>query len=446
MTPKRLQILQPLTSQPWPLTTVACRYFASSSEIKTNHKPNPPKPSLYQVLFPKDPTPKPTKANLSHSNSNSTTPSDDPEPPRISLQDDQELGEWMKQLHFNFLHNSNKTDTEHKDADIPTVLILSAPRDLLESDFYRVSPKGQHVQGWTSGPDKVIQFRSPNHLTPNELYYLFFPSRASATYYLSLLKHQHSLARSALFSLLSLPSPSTPSDPLPYSLIPPHTPSIPSSLHPLSSLVSSYFSHTLPKSRQATTPRLPLFQPLFTALSATTTSTTTGDNHPYSHPHPPQQNFILLRLHNGKIAHKALHQFIRADSANNRNGLHWALLTREQMDRYRCEQVTPLRGTLSYAKLPESYKQQLQQQKGHVNEEEEEEGEEGTRGVGDIVYYQGRGVENYKKKGVINVYSRFIIGFEHPTEAKRFARCWHKKKLVDEVRGQRMVCNTTVLW
>lgn len=52
-----------------------------------------------------------------------------------------------------------------------------------------------------------------------------------------------------------------------------------------------------------------------------------------------------------------------------------------------------------------------------------------------------------KKKGEeIKVYSRFLIGFDHPSEAKRFARCWHKKEVVDQVRGQRMVCNTTVLW
>ncbi|KAK0735794.1 hypothetical protein B0T21DRAFT_192185 [Apiosordaria backusii] len=297
MTPKRLQILQPLTSKQWPLSTVAYRHFASSSDIKTNHKPQPPKPSLYQLLFPKDPTPKPSKASHS-TTSTSNTSNDDLEPPRISLQDDQELSEWMKQLHS---HTSSKTDTGHKEADIPTVLILSAPRDLLESDFYRVAPQGQHVQGWTSGPDKVIQSRSQTTLTPQELYYLFFPSRPSATYYLSILKHQHSLARTTLLSLLSSPHPFPPlpspfhtpsSPPLPKDNLrpppPPHLPHLLLQPHP----------PQIPPANLQTLPFIPAFipAPLFPLLPYPNNNTnTTNNNNPRKlppakfHPPPPPQ-------------------------------------------------------------------------------------------------------------------------------------------------------------
>ncbi|KAK4640322.1 hypothetical protein QC761_0090770 [Podospora bellae-mahoneyi] len=220
MPPKRLQILQPLTSQPWQLTAVARRHFASSSEPKTNHQKRT-KPSLYNRLFPKASTPQPSKASpLGNTTTATAAQNDDPEPPRISLHDDQELGEWLKQLQSTFADDSTTTTTTDKDPNAPTVLILSAPRDLLESDFYRVSPSGQHVQGWTSGPDKVIQHRTPHHLSPTEIFYLFFPSRPSALSYLSLLKTQHSLSRSALPSYLSSPLPPppnpylTPSSPL----------------------------------------------------------------------------------------------------------------------------------------------------------------------------------------------------------------------------------------
>ncbi|KAK4651413.1 hypothetical protein QC762_605995 [Podospora pseudocomata] len=229
MPPKRLQILQPLTSQPWQLTTVARRHFTSSSEPKTNHQKRT-KPSLYNRLFPKASTPQPSKASpLGNTTTATAAQNDDPEPPRISLHDDQELGEWLKQLQSTFADDTTTTTTTDKNPNAPTVLILSAPRDLLESDFYRVSPSGQHVQGWTSGPDKVIQHRTPHHLSPTEIFYLFFPSRPSALSYLSLLKTQHSLSRSALLSRLSSPLP-----PPPIHTSLPHPPSHPDHnlLHP----------------------------------------------------------------------------------------------------------------------------------------------------------------------------------------------------------------------
>ncbi|KAK4204198.1 hypothetical protein QBC40DRAFT_345766 [Triangularia verruculosa] len=425
MTPKRLRILQPLTSKPWQLITTARRHFASSSDIKTNHKPKSAKPSLYDVLFPKAPTPKPTTA--SPSNRNTTSPKDDPEPPRISLQDDDELGEWMKQLHFTFLHDSNKTDTQDQKADVPTVLILSAPRDLQESDFYRVAPQGQHVQGWTSGPDKVIQLRSQTHLTPLELYYLFFPSRASATYYLSLLKQQHSHSRSLLLSHLSSSPLSRPSSPIPYSLIPPTTPTIPSTLHPVSSLTSHYFTHHLPQSPLPPSSRLlPLLHPLSPHLSFPPIDF-------------PQQNFVLLRLTNGKLPPRSLYHFLHLDTLQNRNRLPWALLTREQQKKYKILQLSPLPATRSYVKLPEGYTQKQQQQQ--QQQQQGQEGEEGEETTQIKLKPSDLG-----EKGELKVYSRFLLGFEHPAEAKRFARCWHKKELVDTLRDQRVICNTTVLW
>lgn len=387
MPPKRLHILQPLTSQPWQLTTVARRHFASSSEPKTNHQKRT-KPSLYNRLFPKASTPQPSKASpLGNTTTATAAQNDDPEPPRISLHDDQELGEWLKQLQSTFADDTTTTTTTDKDPNAPTVLILSAPRDLLESDFYRVSPSGQHVQGWTSGPDKVIQHRTPHHLSPTEIFYLFFPSRPSALSYLSLLKTQHSLSRSALLSRLSSPPPPTPQS-IPHSLIPPHIPTITSSIHPLSSLQTSFLTSTLPKTNQARL--LPIPQPFSDV---------------------PQQaagNFILLRLSNGKLTPRYLSHLIQNDDAP------WGILPKTRKK----GAITPLRATMSYVGLPES-------------QNDNSTGDTGGK----------------KKKGEeIKVYSRFLIGFDHPSEAKRFARCWHKKEVVDQVRGQRMVCNTTVLW
>ncbi|CAP71233.1 uncharacterized protein PODANS_6_5995 [Podospora anserina S mat+] len=217
MPPKRLHILQPLTSQPWQLTTVARRHFASSSEPKTNHQKRT-KPSLYNRLFPKASTPQPSKASpLGNTTTATAAQNDDPEPPRISLHDDQELGEWLKQLQSTFADDTTTTTTTDKDPNAPTVLILSAPRDLLESDFYRVSPSGQHVQGWTSGPDKG-SLPPPPFLAP--------PQRLTASYTPPPPPPPPPLPNPHLLPLLPLP-PLTPILPLP-----PQNPTLPLPLRP----------------------------------------------------------------------------------------------------------------------------------------------------------------------------------------------------------------------
>ncbi|EKD21508.1 hypothetical protein MBM_00621 [Drepanopeziza brunnea f. sp. 'multigermtubi' MB_m1] len=66
------------------------------------------------------------------------------------------------------------------------VLVLSScSTSLEESDFYRVTAQGEHVEDWTRGIVKVIPARDNMTLEPLGKYYLVFSSLAAASDYLS---------------------------------------------------------------------------------------------------------------------------------------------------------------------------------------------------------------------------------------------------------------------
>ncbi|KAL5331683.1 hypothetical protein ACEPPN_001219 [Leptodophora sp. 'Broadleaf-Isolate-01'] len=66
-----------------------------------------------------------------------------------------------------------------------SVLVLQGcSKTLEESDFYRVGPKGNHLESWTSGILKVIPARDNITLEPLGQYFLLFSSLAAARLYL----------------------------------------------------------------------------------------------------------------------------------------------------------------------------------------------------------------------------------------------------------------------
>ncbi|KAG4437067.1 hypothetical protein IFR05_007442 [Cadophora sp. M221] len=66
-----------------------------------------------------------------------------------------------------------------------SVLVLQGcSKTLEESDFYRVGPKGDHIESWTSGILKVIPARDNITLEPLGQYFLLFSSLAAARLYL----------------------------------------------------------------------------------------------------------------------------------------------------------------------------------------------------------------------------------------------------------------------
>ncbi|KAK3390414.1 hypothetical protein B0H63DRAFT_507761 [Podospora didyma] len=115
------------------------------------------------------------------------------------LPPDSDLQEWLRdvaELDSGRLPAPSATDVKQ---DGPTVIVLnSASRSLLESDFYRLAPQGQHVDGWAGGIVKVVQARSKATKEPLGQYFIFFDTRAAAMAYSKEVRRLHGLSRRML--------------------------------------------------------------------------------------------------------------------------------------------------------------------------------------------------------------------------------------------------------
>ncbi|KAL8715005.1 MAG: hypothetical protein Q9220_000962 [cf. Caloplaca sp. 1 TL-2023] len=93
----------------------------------------------------------------------------------------------------------------------PAILVLSrASKSLIEADFRRLVPQGQHIEGWTGPGDiwKVIPARDPTTLQQINHYYLLFPNPAYARTYQNRVTKLHNLAQT--HTLKSIESPILP--------------------------------------------------------------------------------------------------------------------------------------------------------------------------------------------------------------------------------------------
>lgn len=80
-----------------------------------------------------------------------------------------------------------------------TVVVISGTSpSLMDTDFYRIAPEGQHVEGWAGGLVKVIQARDAISFEPLGQYYLMFHSRPSALAYVNEVWRLHELSRKML--------------------------------------------------------------------------------------------------------------------------------------------------------------------------------------------------------------------------------------------------------
>lgn len=80
-----------------------------------------------------------------------------------------------------------------------TVVVISGTSpSLIDTDFYRIAPDGQHVEGWAGGLVKVIQAHDSISYEPLGQYYLMFYSRPSALAYVDEVRRLHELSRRML--------------------------------------------------------------------------------------------------------------------------------------------------------------------------------------------------------------------------------------------------------
>lgn len=80
-----------------------------------------------------------------------------------------------------------------------TVVVISGTSpSLMDTDFYRIAPEGQHMEGWAGGLVKVVQAHDSISYEPLGQYYLMFHTRPSALAYVNEVRRLHELSRKLL--------------------------------------------------------------------------------------------------------------------------------------------------------------------------------------------------------------------------------------------------------
>lgn len=85
-------------------------------------------------------------------------------------------------------------------------------KSLVESDFRRIAPKGQHIDEWTGPGDilKIVPVRDPNTLEPAGRYYMLFPNPAYARTYQNHVIRLHRIAKTYTPTSIESPLPLQP--------------------------------------------------------------------------------------------------------------------------------------------------------------------------------------------------------------------------------------------
>jgi hypothetical protein len=156
---------------------------------------------------------------------------------------------------------------------------------------------------------------------------------------------------------------------------------------------------------------------------------------------------VLVRLVGSKITLQAMLDALQADEAERNQP--WRLIDDQpppgpdpdpgQGKPHWPRPVVPLRAgsaEIRHSELsgPEPSTNSAKDTEGLVAEEEEDgDAAPWSEGAG--------GRDSPREVG----YTRFVLTFEDPSDARRFARTWHKREMVDERTGRTMVVNTAVL-
>ncbi|KAK4231346.1 hypothetical protein QBC38DRAFT_466538 [Podospora fimiseda] len=412
--------------------------------------------SIYEALYRK-PTRSPTEDAIESAIVDDLplppTKNYDEEPPIRDLRADDELSGWLNSA---LVKAFGPPETEVLDP--PEVLILSPmPRSLLPSDFYRLAAQGTQIDGWAKGLQKVIQSRHPHSHEPREQFFLLFESRSSAHAYLENLRFLHERALDALHPAFH-PENSPQLYASSYQKPPPssgHTfyadnidgyranpdiyledPNNPVSLFPSRERINSYA--LLPPTTQLTAVMIRQ-DSLLNQIHMKTL------HHPglvpygmqryltshHKNPPQPDDNRVLVKIRGGWVTKDHLYDLILLDG-KERN-LDWELeLFENDIDpESESEEFQPVKrkgnrewNTIHGLKYAEKNTKPRKTEK----EAELEEVEQGMK-------YQE---EKEKEDRDIVGYSRYVISFRTPVEAKRFVRAWHQK-WVEDGRTDRIV-------
>ncbi|KAG4027109.1 hypothetical protein MFRU_033g00790 [Monilinia fructicola] len=257
-----------------------------------------------------------------------------------------------------------------------SVLILNcASKTLEESDFFRLSPKGEHIEGWTSGIIKIIPGRDPQTLESLGHYFILFSSRAAALAYFHRTIDLHALSRTYHPSSIPLPLP----PPTQNRHRPPTT--LPHSPQELQTLLRN-FSLVPPYTRLSLRLVPKPYRPAITALLSTGSPAPLALSRAQAH----TQDTVLFTLDIPAVGLSAwgLREILDADG--KRRNLLWRFARQGAIVR--------------------------------VGEKPD------AKPARDLGY---RGENGIGRKKAYNTSGRYLLSFMDRAEARRFVREWHKR-------------------
>lgn len=306
-----------------------------------------------------------------------------------------ELRAWLeKEAIAVFEKEAARAERYKNIEDNKKVLVIPhMSRSLVESDFYRYAPQGHHVAGWAGGIVKVVQSVSPVTREPRGQYFIFFDSASAARAYLNTL--------TGATQQLQTNSP------------PPLETCTPPKL--LTDVeLAGFMGGTAAKEPgggvilPAGTPP-PRVQPLADSsiIPYALGAYITGRFQPKGFP-------VLVRLAGSKITVDAMTAAVEADGAAR--NLPWRLIEPRPSVKHWPRQVQSLRAGSGKIALG-------------VYEQYAEEDREGR-----TPQPMGYG------------YTRFVLTFADAAEARRFARTWNRREMVDDRTTRTMLVHTAALW
>lgn len=363
----------------------------------------------------------------------------------------------------------------------PAIIVFNCvSRSLVESDFRHIAGHGQHVDGWTYGLVKVVQSRSRTTHEPQGCYFLFFDTESNARAYIDVLERLHNKSRSRLPNEWQPKNTDTPTPVQPagdpeisevvedntdelrdvdewqgdglskrgkspfatfnsddglntarYTLLPPTTP-----LHYQIFTRDSILEYeNIREAKKGLRPQQ-ILSPPKSKLSAVSPPPKDLVDYAQDPQIEHSKNSVLVYLVGSKMTTRALRTAIEID-AEARN-YPWQLAQEEETAATNTSTTTkmteellgkremdpaikPILSTLSIIKFSKFNEHRIEHELDEFSGGKMEEGD-------------------------MHGFSRFVVSFADVTEARRFARTWHKREMLDP-RTERMVqVNVTSLW
>ncbi|KAL1840569.1 hypothetical protein VTJ49DRAFT_301 [Mycothermus thermophilus] len=332
--------------------------------------------------------------------------------------------------HVQPSEESEETAAQKAERNALKVMVMHhMPRSLIESDFYRYASQGKHVAGWAGGIVKVVQSVSPVTREPRGQYFVFFDTENHAKAYRENLgqlprldEDEEAAAKRAQkrASKSGETNSTSTSEPFTFPTLAYTTPPILLSTSHLISLISHHLPlhpspSTSPSPASASASPSPSTLTPRPFLSGTTNTLPHGllEYAKEGGAALPKGAPVLLRLTGSKLTVEAMVRAIEEDGIER--NLRWRLIENRP-------------GTAGWPRPVQTVR-----------------AGSGRIGFGEFDEYNSKGEEDGNGEAQYG-YTRFVVTLVDMGEARRFARTWNQREMVDE-RTERVVrVHAAELW